>query len=178
MGWAVKHFKSYMLDELAKEKMLLAEGKSGSNTLMSNLVRASEERPTSEGVPTLSVTKPQEPKPLTVDEILGNVFVFNFAGHDTTAISLAYSMLLLVAHPEVQGWISEELDYYVPDESATSWEYEATFPKLIRTLAVLVRIQFLPLSRFRIFYSSSDSFATFTARNSSSLQSSARSPKI
>jgi hypothetical protein len=42
IGWAISDFRRYMLDQLADEKRLIAEGKPGSGTLMSNLVRASE----------------------------------------------------------------------------------------------------------------------------------------
>ena len=110
---------------------------------MSNLVRALEVRQhnpiggnqsESKGVDRRS----NEMKPLNVDEILGNIFVFNFAGHDTTAISLAYSVLLLVAHPEVQDWISEELNYHLDTSQSEAWKYEEVFPKLKRCLTILV----------------------------------------
>lgn len=52
-------------------------------------------------------------KPLSVDEILGNVFVFNFAGDDTTAIPLATSVLLLVARRAIQHWMWEEFSFYL-----------------------------------------------------------------
>ena len=103
IGLAVTAFRKYMLDELREEKRLIAEGQPGSGTLMSNLVRSSEsllkvvrdekERNVKDGKESLM-------KPLSVDEITGNTFVFNFAGHDTAAISLAFSVLLLIAHPE------------------------------------------------------------------------------
>ena len=82
---------------------------------------------------------PPKCAPLTVDEILGNIFVFNFAGHDTTALSLASSMLLLVARPDVQEWMAEELNFYLKSGSSETWKYEEVFPKLRRCLAVLVR---------------------------------------
>lgn len=120
-----------MLNQIADEKQLMSEGKAGSGTLVSNLVRASEQ-PQNPG--SSNVGKVQ--KPLS---ILGNIFVFNFAGHDTTSISLAYALFLLVAHPEVQDWISEEINFYLGSEpDPTSWQYETTFPKLQRCLAVLV----------------------------------------
>lgn len=137
IGRAVAEFKSYMLGQLADEKRLIAEGKPGSGTLMSNLVRASSDGSLANKA-TQKVEVVSELKPLTTEEILGNIFVYNFAGHDTTAISLAYSMLLLVAHPEVQEWIAEELDYHLKTENCESWTYEETFPKLQRCLAVLV----------------------------------------
>ena len=138
IGKAVTKFRNYMLTQLADEKRLVKEGKAGSGTLMSNLVRASGEAiPVDQGTQELGSSN--ELRPLTTDEILGNIFVYNFAGHDTTAISLSYSMMLLIAHPETQDWIAEELNFHLPNESSTTWTYEEVFPKLQRCLAVLVR---------------------------------------
>lgn len=141
IGRAVAQFRCYMLTQLVDERRLIAEGKPGSGTLMSNLVRASDEA--SQGRKAAQKLEGTEKAPelrplLTTEEILGNIFVYNFAGHDTTAISLAYSMLLLVAHPEVQDWIAEELDFYLETEDRQSWTHEEVFPKLQRCLAVLV----------------------------------------
>ena len=111
---------------------------------MSDLVRASEVQQEVAGMGRSERAymdgKLHEMRPLSVDEILGNVFVFNFAGHDTTATSLAYSVLLLVAHPEVQEWIGEELDFYLETDKSQTWRYEIVFPRLKRCLAVLVRL--------------------------------------
>lgn len=138
VGLAKRNFRKYMLDQLGKEKELQLQGKPGSGSLMSNLVRASEEVSNVKVSQKAPEGEPQEIKTLTIDEILGNVFVFNFAGHDTTAIVLASSLYSLVAHPEVQDWISEELNYYLPDEDPESWTYDTHYTKLKRTLAVLV----------------------------------------
>ncbi|KAL8713214.1 MAG: hypothetical protein Q9220_002735 [cf. Caloplaca sp. 1 TL-2023] len=135
ISWAISAFRQYMLDQVADERRLISEGKPGSGTLVSNLVRASE---TPQEPKDPSKSKQQQAlKPLTMDEILGNIFVFNFAGHDTTSISLAYSVLLLVAHPEVQDWISEEINFHLGSQDPSTWQYELTFPKLKRCLAVL-----------------------------------------
>jgi len=77
-------------------------------------------------------------KGLTVDEIFGNIFVINFAGHDTTANTLAFSMLLLAAHPDVQDWVAEELQELTPANE--KWEYSFLFPKLNWCKAVLVKL--------------------------------------
>ena len=140
VGLAKRNFRNYMLDQLGKEKELQLQGKPGSGSLMSNLVRASEEVSNVKAPLKAPGAEPQEAKTLTIDEILGNVFVFNFAGHDTTAIVLATSLYSLVAHPEIQDWISEELNYYLPSEDPESWVYDTHFQKLKRTLAVLVCI--------------------------------------
>ena len=106
IGWAITDLREYMLEQLTEEKRLIMEGKPGSGTLMSNLVRASEAQHEIAGMSQSENAymhrEPYEMRPLIVDEILCNVIVFNFAGHDTTAISLVYTVLLLVAHSEVQ----------------------------------------------------------------------------
>ena len=144
IGLAVTAFRKYMLDQLADEKRLVAEGMPGSGTLMSNLVRASTVQhdimEEGESKKALTHQETQEMRPLSVDEVLGNIFAFNFAGHDTTAISLAFSMFLLVAHPNVQDWISEELNFYLDTDQKDTWKYETLFPKLKRCLAILVRL--------------------------------------
>ncbi|KAL8768824.1 MAG: hypothetical protein Q9194_005609, partial [Teloschistes cf. exilis] len=133
VGWALRTFKKYMLDQIDDEKRSISEGEAGSKTLVSNLVRAVENQQS-----TVAGSGLQAPKPLSVDEILGNIFVFNFAGHDTTAITFATAIYSLVAYPEVQDWISEEINFYLPDDDSSTWQYEKTFPKLQRCLAVLL----------------------------------------
>lgn len=151
VGWAVTEFRRYMLAQLAEEKQLVAEGRQGSGNLISNLLRASDEL-----AQPVQSTRQAEParglKPLTQDEILGNVFVFNFAGHDTTAISLGYSMLLMAAHPGVQDWVAEELNHHLLSDDRQTWNYEEVFPKLKRTLAVLVSSPplIIPIGRYFI----------------------------
>ena len=137
-GRAIRDFKNYMLSQLAYEQSLETSGQATSGTLMGNLVHAS-----AASVP--SESKASQLKPLTIDEILGNVFVFNFAGHDTTAISLAFAMTLLVARDDIQDWIAEELNYYLGDSEPDQWQYEAIYPKLKRCLAVLVSSQHPPI---------------------------------
>ncbi|KAL9580703.1 MAG: hypothetical protein Q9212_004333 [Teloschistes hypoglaucus] len=133
VGWALRAFKKYMLDQIDDEKRSISEGEAGSKTLVSNLVRAVENQQS-----TVAGPGSQALKPLSVDEILGNIFVFNFAGHDTTAITFTTAIYSLVAYPEVQDWISEEINFYLPDDDSSTWQYEKTFPKLQRCLAVLL----------------------------------------
>lgn len=83
-------------------------------------------------------TSGSPPKGLTVDEIFGNIFVINFAGHDTTANTLSFGLLLLAAYPEVQDWVAEELDGL--DEDNIKEHYGELFPRLLRCRAVLVSL--------------------------------------
>ncbi|PQE30165.1 cytochrome p450 protein [Rutstroemia sp. NJR-2017a WRK4] len=134
VGWAMKSFRDYMSAQVTAEKKLIQNGEAGAGNLVSNLVRASDEAVTT----TSESGHNNKLKPLTNAEILGNIFVFNFAGHDTTAISLAYGMLLLVAHPEVQDWVHEEIEFYIRNQGQKPLSYNETFPKLKRCLAVLL----------------------------------------
>lgn len=129
IGQAISEFKNYITEMLNHEMSLLKDGKSGTGTLMTSLVRAS-------GIDEKDIDCGGNPKGLTVSEVLGNIFFINFAGHDTTANSLSYALLLLSAHPEVQTWVSEEIEKLTDDECVT---YEKAFPRLKRCQAVLVR---------------------------------------
>ena len=128
LGLATEELRKYMLDMLEGEKLLLEQGKAGTGSLMTSFVRALKQHEK-------GATHSQG---LSLCEILGNMFAINFAGHDTTANTLAFSMLLLASHPKVQDWIGEELKEIVKDTDSEAWKYEELFPKLKRCRAVLV----------------------------------------
>lgn len=102
----MKSFHWYMQSQLKDERRSIQIDQAGTVTLVSNLVRTSEETTSDWG-------DGWAMKLLTEAEILGNIFVFKIASHDTTAISTAYAMLLLVAHPKVQDWVHQELECYL-----------------------------------------------------------------
>ena len=133
VGQATKDFRQYMMDMFNEEKSLLDAGKAGTGNLMSSLVRSSEDEKKQD-----ITTNAGGPRGLTIGEILGNTFVINFAGHDTTANTLAYAMLLLAAYPETQDWIGAELKEIIGDSNSEVWDYEELFPRLKRCQAVLV----------------------------------------
>lgn len=116
---AAEQFKQYMLD-MFEEQTQQTNGEKAQGNLITSLVRASV-----------------DDKLITQDEVIGNIFVFNFAGHDTTSHSLAFTFMLLAANPEVQDWMAEEIRYVVGDMDVLEANY-SMFPRLVRTLAVLV----------------------------------------
>ncbi|TGO42526.1 hypothetical protein BHYA_0007g00250 [Botrytis hyacinthi] len=146
VGKAAADFKVYMENMLDEESSLLREGKVASGTLMTSFVRALEVHQKEEIVPSRQ-TAQSPSKGLTVEEIFGDVFVINFAGHDTTANTLAFSMILLAAHPEVQDWVAEELQEAIKDAAGKLLEYEKVFEKLNRCRAILLETlrQFPPI---------------------------------
>ena len=117
---AVQSFKAYMTEVYETEKKAFSEDKPASNNLMTQLVGASL------GDVGLSET-----------EIYVNIFVFNFAGHDTTAHTLAFTIYLLAAEPDVQDWVHSELQHVLGKRQVKEWSHTNDFPKLKRTLALL-----------------------------------------
>ncbi|KAF2823067.1 cytochrome P450 [Ophiobolus disseminans] len=49
------------------------------------------------------------------DELTGNMFVFAFAGHETTATTISYALSQLALNQDVQDWVAEELKEVVGD---------------------------------------------------------------
>ncbi|KAK6379272.1 hypothetical protein LTS17_006190 [Exophiala oligosperma] len=133
---AIVELKMYMRELVDKERSSYSQGGGGSanNTtlatnLMSSLVRASEsEARTASG---------KSRNALTDEEFLGNLFIFNVAGHDTTAATLAYAIGLLACNPRWQDWIKCELDEVFGEREVTEDEYETAFPRLKRCLAIM-----------------------------------------
>ncbi|GLA27272.1 cytochrome P450 [Aspergillus phoenicis ATCC 13157] len=135
LGKAAADFKNYMVQMLNDETKALNTGSAGSGGLMTSFVRAMDLKQKVDGEGKTK-TSGSPPKGLTVDEIFGNIFVINFAGHDTTANTLSFGLLLLAAYPEVQDWVAEELDGL--DEDNIKEHYGELFPRLLRCRAVLL----------------------------------------
>jgi cytochrome P450 len=129
VGKAAEEFKHHMERMMEDETAALNKGTSGTGSVMTSLVQASN----------LYEAKSKDFKSikgLSVGEIFGNIFVINFAGHDTTANTLAFAVLLLATAPEVQNWVAEEVRKITED--VDDWDYGFLFPQLIRCNAVLV----------------------------------------
>ena len=132
LGQATLDFKKYMEEMLTRERQLILNQESGTDNLMSALVRASEEAKAANAVGGSN-------KGLADDEIYGNIFMYNLAGHDTTANALAYAIVLLAAFPERQEWLADEINsVFRAQDNIESWDYESAFPRLKRCLAILV----------------------------------------
>ena len=129
VGKAAEDFKNHIQRMLDEETAALKMGNSGAGSLMTSLVKASNTYDTSS-------KDSKNAKGLSIAEIFGNIFVINFAGHDTTANTLAFAAFLLATAPEVQSWVAEEVRNLPGD--VEDWDYAHLFPQLIRCRAVLV----------------------------------------
>ena len=139
LGLAAREFQKYMEEMLSHERSMASKREHGTDNLMGSLVRASSEaRKSSDANDSLGIG-------LTDEEIFGNIFAFNLAGHETTANTLAFSLVLLAANPECQNWLVEEIHHVLGNTTnSENWNYEESFPKLQRCLAVMV----CPVSSF------------------------------
>ncbi|KAI1772890.1 cytochrome P450 [Hypoxylon cercidicola] len=117
-------FQRYMTNLYEEEKQAFARGEVRDHNLMTSLIRASQEEAMTSGG-------------LTEGEIYGNMFAFNFAGHDTTAHTFTFALYFLAAHSEVQDWLSEEINIVLGDRPPCEWDYRTDFPRLKRCLSVM-----------------------------------------
>ncbi|KAL8671751.1 MAG: hypothetical protein Q9168_003746 [Polycauliona sp. 1 TL-2023] len=129
LGQAAREFQQYMDEMLARERTLGNANKSETPNLMSALVRASDEDAQAKD-------SGQQSSKLGLDdeEIFGNIFAYNLAGHETTANTVAYALVLLAAYPQYQDWVREEIRQV---QNTSAGEYENCFPRLQRCLAVM-----------------------------------------
>lgn len=71
-------------------------------------------------------------KPLTPEELSGDVFVFMLAGHETTAQALNYAFLAMALEDDLQDWIAGKMNEETKDlpKDPREWSYEETYEKL------------------------------------------------
>lgn len=57
-------------------------------------------------------------KPLTVEEIVGQAFLFLTAGHEIITNTLSFIMYLLATHPDCQERLLEEVDLFMEKQGS------------------------------------------------------------
>jgi cytochrome P450 len=133
-GAAVSTFRDYVAGLIQEEREMMLQGAQKNQHLVAALVRACENDALEHGRSPAGMRN----MTLTEQEIISNLFVYAFAGNDTTAVALTSLLVHLAAFPETQEWIAEELQHYLVEDDASQWTY-STCPKLKRCLAVVVR---------------------------------------
>ncbi|EPE28221.1 Cytochrome P450 [Glarea lozoyensis ATCC 20868] len=138
---AMSTFRLYIHGLMDEERTLLRQGANVNQHLVARLVRACEDgRIADDGAPDElpeDAEKPGRNINLTEEEILSNLFVYAFAGNDTTSIALTNLLVHLAANPETQDWIAEEINHYLPHEVTERWSYN-NFQKMKRCGAVIM----------------------------------------
>ena len=136
----VRSFKKYMVNMVQAEKEQSSHRTPVEANILSTLVMKSEESRLGldEGQPDSKEPLPSR-KGLTDEELYGNIFMFSFAGHETTAHTITYAICLFVANPEWQEWVAEEVGHVFGQlRSYDLLDYDELYPRLKRCLAVMV----------------------------------------
>ncbi|KAJ9654829.1 hypothetical protein H2198_006184 [Neophaeococcomyces mojaviensis] len=126
LGESCEQFIGYITEMLDNERVRAEKEVRGSSNLLGNLVRAAD-----------AEKKDKASIGLTNSEIHGNMFIFTFAGHETTANAITTAITYLARYPERQEWIREEFRYAISNDSGPHWDYEKCFPRLKRCLAIM-----------------------------------------
>ena len=122
IGTAAKEFPLYTQELLAAERASMDENK---RSFISSLVKLADMQDDADS----------KRQPLSEEELQGNLFQFTLAGFDTTANTMAYAVATLAVRPDIQSWITKELDEVFSKDASPA--YEMVFPKLIRCLALM-----------------------------------------
>ncbi|KAK3317335.1 putative cytochrome P450 [Cercophora scortea] len=139
IGRAAVSLRGFLTSMVAAETEALNRGEAGSGGLMTHLVRSALDQETAHRIGFADDVKSASKKGLlSFDEILGNVFLINFAGHDTTAVTLSFAMMLLAARPDVQEWLHDEIVAVSGGRPVAEWDYHEMFPRLLRCRAVFL----------------------------------------
>ncbi|TJZ43610.1 cytochrome P450 [Streptomyces piniterrae] len=76
---------------------------------------------------------------LDATEVREQVLIFLLAGHETTAISMAFTLHLLASHPKEQAHVREEIDEVLADGTPTAADLDR-LPRLTRALKEAMRL--------------------------------------
>lgn len=115
-----------------KEEIYVGEhGDDGTMDLMGPMIRASDEAP--------SGSNSNSPVPhvpiLSRSELIGNSFVLFFAGHETSANGIHFSILLLAINLGVQRQMQADIDKIVGQDKPTSeFSYHSDMPRLYNSM--------------------------------------------
>lgn len=133
VGLAVDEFNKYMQEILEQERTTtehegaISGSPRRSESLTSALIQASEEDKATSGKGSV--------KGLSDEEVYGNMFIFNFAGQDTTANTMAYAIALMAIYPDIQEWAREEVVAVFSQHKPQA--YDQVFPRLKRVRALM-----------------------------------------
>lgn len=71
-------------------------------------------------------------------DVIGNLFMFIIAGHETSANSIHFSIVLLAMHPHIQKQVQEELSAILDNRHVSEWTYERDLKALSNSLLAAV----------------------------------------
>ncbi|CZS87974.1 uncharacterized protein RCO7_00944 [Rhynchosporium graminicola] len=92
------------------------DSKIGNNDLLSNLIKANAS---------------ESKQSLSKEEVIGNIFIFILAGHETVANTLHTCLILLAMYPDVQKAVQDEIDsIWATKQPGEDLSYQEDYPKM------------------------------------------------
>ncbi|KAK7051243.1 hypothetical protein VNI00_004743 [Paramarasmius palmivorus] len=115
---AFDELDQYMFEMIAKRRS--AEKKEERYDLFSSLLDANDDTTTGDS-------------PLTEREVVGNIFIFLLAGHETTAHTLSFTFAMLALYPDEQEKLYQHIRSILPDGRIPTYE---EMPLFTQSMAV------------------------------------------
>jgi cytochrome P450 len=75
---------------------------------------------------------------LSDSDVMGNLFMFIIAGHETSANSIHFSIILLALHPPLQRKVQHELATIFQGRPVSAWSYDVDLKQLFNSLLAAV----------------------------------------
>ena len=125
-------FEGYLRGLLDRQRVNLNAGDCLEENLLTTLIRAGGQG------------EDKESRKMNAEEVMGNTFIILFAGHETTANTVHYSLLLLAQRQDVQRFLLNEIDNIydrAAQEGRCQLNYELDFNRARWAIAVMVSIQ-------------------------------------
>ncbi|KAF7318973.1 hypothetical protein HMN09_00233300 [Mycena chlorophos] len=117
---------SFMREQIAERKAEVTSGNELRPDAFTMLVKANQDE--------------EEKNSLDEDELIGNVFLFMFAGHETTAHTLAAALGFLAIHPEIQDEVVAQIVEVVDPERDPVFEDYGKLDKVLATFYEAARM--------------------------------------
>ncbi|KAL6714735.1 putative P450 monooxygenase [Lecanora helva] len=114
----------------AKKKAVLNRSEGDDVNLMISLIKGAGITPEN-----LEEGEKASPQSLSDEEILGNAFAFMIAGHETTANSIHFCLILLALNVASQRHLQSDLDEILQGRPVTEQDYDQIIPKLFGSMA-------------------------------------------
>jgi cytochrome P450 len=125
---ATREYRQYLQEKVEAEREHLQKGGDERANLSATLVSANEKAKSEK-----SHSREINRGCLSENELYGNFFILNLAGHETTATSISFAVALLAAHQDVQVWIRAEVDKMFD----AAKPYNENYPRLPRVMTVM-----------------------------------------
>jgi cytochrome P450 len=82
--------------------------------------------------------KPNSSGALTDSEIMGNLFMFIIAGHETSGNSIHFTLIYMALNPKRQQKMQKEIEDIFQGRPLSKWDYDRDLPRLLTGYATAV----------------------------------------